>query len=170
MIEERFEDVLIHLHPSDPLAVARKDLAAGISIRLPDGSLLLTRAEVPAGHKLALRALAGGETVLRYGRSIGLARADIQPGEHIHTHNLEAGEVGGERGWRVVQGEPPAPSGRTFLGFPRAEGRAGTRNYVAVISTVNCSAHTASRIARAFTPERLADYPNVDGVVGKSVV
>ena len=165
MDETRFEDALIQLHPSDPLAIARRDLAAGTLIRMPDGSQLLTRDEVPSGHKLALRALAGGETILRYGRNIGLARMAIQAGEHIHTHNLEPGEVGRERGWRVVQPEQPSPSGRTFLGFPRPNGRAGTRNYVAVISTVNCSAHTAARIARTFTPERLAEYPNVDGVV-----
>ncbi len=165
MAEIRFDEYLIQLNPSDPLAIARSDLSAGTVIRLPDGSLITVQDNVPAGHKLALRPVGSGQTVLRYGQSIGQAHCDILPGTHIHTHNLAVGEMSSVSGWTVVAPETPNPSGRTFLGYPRPAGRGGTRNFIAIISTVNCAGHTAVRIAREFTPERLAAYPNVDGVV-----
>ena len=165
MVDLLFEESLIQLNRADPLAVARLDIMAGTTILLAGGGRLAVMDNVPTGHKLALRAIPAGESVLRYGQVIGRARCAIQPGEHIHSHNLEAGEMGRYTGWRVVPPEPLSPTGRTFLGYPRPAGRAGTRNLIAVISSVNCAAHLCTRIARVFTPERLAEFPNVDGVV-----
>ncbi len=170
------ESTSLHLHPDDPLVVATRDLPQGTRLALPDGTQIRLSQAVPAGHKLALRLLAPGEVVLRYGQRIGVATAPIQPGDWIHTHNLEVGSIGGDYSWQLIQPRPPQPTGRTFMGYQRRqerqedgapEGRlvAGTRNYIAIISTVNCSAHVASQVARYFTPDRLADYPNVDGVV-----
>jgi altronate dehydratase len=106
--------------------------------------------------------------VRRYGEVIGAATAVIHPGEHIHTHNLAIVHQAGSNG-AYAQVKPFIPilesEQRTFLGFPRADGKSGTRNYIAVMSNVNCSAFVCRRIAEYFTPERLALYPNVDGVI-----
>jgi altronate hydrolase len=123
---------------------------------------------IPGAHKIALLRIPQGNAVRRYGQVIGLASRDIEPGEHVHTHNLDLGDL--DREYRFdVDARPlsPLPPGgrRTFLGYKRTSGRVGTRNYVAVISTVNCSAHACLEIAHHFTPERLAPYANVDGVV-----
>jgi altronate hydrolase len=106
--------------------------------------------------------------VRRYGQVIGFATRDIAPGEHVHVHNLGAPTFAREYAIGVdVPAVDLVPEGerRTFMGYRRAAKRAGTRNYVAVISSVNCSAHATRQIARYWTPERLAPYPNVDGVI-----
>jgi altronate hydrolase len=117
---------------------------------------------------MALHHIPLGSTVRRYGQAIGSASQDIQPGEHVHSHNLDLGDLAWEYRFGV-DARPvkrtPAGERRTFLGYRRADGRTGIRNYVAVISTVNCSAHACLEIAHHFTPERLAPYTNVDGVV-----
>ena len=170
------ESSSLHLHPDDPLVIATRDLPAGTRLSFPVGRVISLSQAVPAGHKLALRALATGDVVLRYGQPIGVATTPIQAGDWIHTHNLEVGSIGMDYTWKMVQPQSPRPSERTFMGYPRrrewvengpTDGRliAGTRNYIAIISTVNCSAHVASQVARYFTPDRLANYPNVDGVV-----
>lgn len=164
-MSEAFEKFAIQLHPADGVAVAKEDIPAGTRLRLPDGGELTAREAVPAGHKLALRDLRVGEAVLRYGQRIGQASAEIRAGDWVHSHNLEVGKIERDYAVKVIPPEAPRPSGRTFLGYPRADGQAGTRNYIAVISTVNCSAAVTSRIAAHFDRERLADYPNVDGVV-----
>jgi altronate hydrolase len=164
-VEMEFKRTVLRLHADDPVGVALLDLDEGLALTQEDQPALQVRAAVPAGHKLALRDIPQGEDVLRYGRRIGSALTAIWAGEHVHTHNLGAGAIGAESGWRLVPPLMPNPSGRTFLGYRRADGRAGSRNYIAVIATVNCSAQAAAQIARAFGPERLAAYPNVDGVV-----
>jgi altronate hydrolase len=117
---------------------------------------------------VALAPIPAGQTVVRYGQGIGLASRDILPGEHVHSQNmgLEGFERPGES-WQGARPVTPLPLSerRTFQGFKRSDGRVGTRNYMAVISTVNCSAHVARSIAHHFTPERLAGFPNVDGIV-----
>ena len=160
------EQAVILLDPRDDVAIARADLLAGTRLLgTPLGVDLQVGADVPAGHKLAIRNITLGETVRRYGQRIGQASTAIAAGEWVHSHNLEVGPIARDYAWRVVEAPAPQPSGRTFLGFQRADGRAGTRNYIAVISTVNCAAAVASRIAAHFTPQILAEYPNVDGVV-----
>jgi altronate hydrolase len=165
-------DVAVRLHAGDHVAIARVDLPAGLEIALQAGqeppSLLTVRHPIPAGHKVAIRRVGGGEPVRRYGQVIGLATHEIVPGEWVHTHNLAADPLAREYAFGVDAHavDYVAEAGRrSFLGYRRADGEVGTRNYIAVISTVNCSAHTSREIARHFTPERLAAYPNVDGVI-----
>ncbi|WP_022703187.1 UxaA family hydrolase [Pseudorhodobacter ferrugineus] len=147
----------ILLDPSDNVATATKALTAGM-----DGATQ----PIPRGHKLALRPIAKGEPVRKYAQIIGYAASDIAAGDHVHTHNLEfrtvdmAYEFG--TNLRPVK---PAEAVDTFMGYRRATGRVGTRNYIAVLTSVNCSATAAHRIADHFSPELLAKYPNVDGVV-----
>jgi arabinonate dehydratase len=165
-------DVAVHLHPQDDIAVAQVDLVPGAALAVgpargfPD--CLVVRQPVPSGHKVALRDVAAGQPVRRYGQVIGLARRPIQAGDHVHTHNLGVEELGRDPAFGVdARPVRTLPEGerRTFLGYRRADGRVGARNYVAVRSTVNCSAHAAREIARHFTPERLAAFPHVDGVI-----
>ncbi len=154
----------IHLHPDDPIAIAKCELTLGMELVLSDGPITV-REPVPAGHKLALKDIMPGEEIRRYGYTIGRATTFIPVGSWVHSHNLELGESSVERTIRVVQPEKPEFSENTFMGYGRPGRRAGLRNYIALISTVTCSAHVTSQIARHFTPERLAAYPNVDGVV-----
>jgi altronate hydrolase len=158
------ENSAIRLHPSDNVAIARVPIAPGTELRV-DGAAVVTREAIPAGHKVALRAIAPGEMALRYGQGIGRASAAIAPGEHVHTHNIGFEELRfdyefpeGERTWTA--GAKACP---TFLGYQREDGRVGTRNYIAVVAASNCAAHTAERIARSYEGETLP--PGVDGVV-----
>ncbi|MBK9167673.1 MAG: altronate dehydratase [Bryobacterales bacterium] len=154
------ENSTIHLHPSDNIAVARVPLAAGTEL-----ASVTVRSAIPAGHKVALAPIAAGEPVLRYGQVIGRARQPISPGEHVHTHNLGFEELHQE--FVFPEGELPLPEPPAdvpmFQGYLREDGRAGTRNYIAVVAASNCAAHTAERIARAYEDAVLP--PGVDGVV-----
>jgi altronate hydrolase len=161
-------DVAVRLHPQDEVAVAKIALQAETILDLGNGEQVPVRQFVPSGHKVALREVAGGEAVRRYGQIIGFATQPIAAGEHVHNHNLAVQDFDREYVYSVeVKPVDYAPEDqrRTFMGYKRASGRAGTRNYIAIISTVNCSAHTIREIAHYFTPERLANYPNVDGVI-----
>lgn len=154
----------IVLDPRDTVAVARQVIQAGTMLRLPGGEVIRVGNEVPAGHKLALHSVPRGEVVLRYGQPIGQASAAFAPGDWVHTHNLEVGEIDRTAAYRLIPVLQPEPTGRTFDGYLRPDGQVGVRNLIAVVSTVTCSAHAVSQIVRAFTPEKLAAYPNVDGV------
>jgi altronate hydrolase len=152
----------IVLHETDSVAIARVSLPAGQQVDLPEGAITLP-GPVPAGHKLARRAIAAGEIVLRYGQPIGRARCPIAPGAHVHTHNLAFDELARE--YHFPSGEKPIPTpqrGPTFLGYERPDGRVGTRNYIAVVAASNCAAHTAELIARSYANQSLPE--NVDGV------
>ena len=158
------ENSTIHLHPSDNVAIARVPIGAGTELRIA-GSVVVTTDPIPAGHKVALRAIAPGEMVHRYGQGIGRARVSIAPGQHVHTHNIGFEELqfdyefpAGDCAWTASS--KPCP---TFLGYRREDGRVGTRNYIAVVAASNCAAHTAERIARSYEAEILP--PGVDGVV-----
>jgi len=154
---------VLRLHPADDVVIAARPLPAGTSI--PDEQLDCIDA-VPAGHKLATRAVAKGQPVRRYGQIIGFATTDITPGQHVHTHNLAFETF--ERDYAVgVDVKPtPSPSGTaTFMGYQRPDGRVATRNYIGVLSTVNCSATVSKFVAQHFSSEKLAAWPNVDGVV-----
>ncbi len=159
---------LVFLHPADSVAVALKPIAVGEEVA--DGIHALER--ISAGHKVATRAVVRGQPVLRYGQIIGFADSDIAAGEHVHSHNLAMGEFAKDYAFGVdIKPDRPEKTDRTFMGFRRPDGRSATRNYIGILTTVNCSAHVANAVARAF--ERLpyadhnplADYPNVDGVV-----
>jgi altronate hydrolase len=164
------EAVALRLHAEDNVAIAKADLPAGMTLELDPRSRTRVAVPqlVPSGHKIARCRIPAGQPVRRYGQVIGLARRAISPGEHVHTHNLGLQDFGREPAFGL-DARPVAyvPEGerRTFLGYRRPDGRVGTRNCVAVLSTVNCSAHVTRQIAHHFTAERLAAFPNVDGVV-----
>lgn len=122
---------------------------------------------IPAGHKVAVQAITKGAPVIKLGHSIGIASADVAVGTHVHDHNLKfAGQP--DRSNVGTEIRPPVPREASFDGYVRGDGRVGTRNYIGVLTSVNCSATVAKRIALHFTPERLAAFPNVDGVVAFS--
>jgi altronate hydrolase len=184
---ERFE-VVLALHPDDPVAVARRDLQPGDRLLGGDDDLT-ARDAVPRGHKVALVALEAGALVRKYGQVIGIASRAIAAGEHVHEHNLVSPSRTGAAGAPMAL--PPVPRGAAlaitaptasvkhgatppvaatptprFDGYVRADGRVGTRNYLAVLSSVNCSATVVRRIAAAFAlPGALDDFPGVDGVI-----
>jgi altronate hydrolase len=158
----------IRLHPADDVLIARAQLVGGVVV---DG--ITVRGIIPPGHKIATRAIAAGEPVRRYNQIIGFASRAIGAGEHIHTQNLDMGPNKGdfERDYAFgadVKAEP-APRKASFMGYKRADGRVATRNYIGILSSVNCSATAARAIADHFSrqnhPQALADFPNVDGVV-----
>lgn len=156
---------LILIHSEDNVAVAARPLPRGTTVAVA-GETLSTRQEIPPGHKVAVRPIAAGATVFKYGQSIGVTTAAILPGDWVHSHNLVAGRLSKQYERATHTPPPPAPlEGRTFQGYRRADGRAGTRNYVAVISTVNCSASVSKYVARRFDQAALRDYPNIDGIL-----
>ncbi len=156
---------VLKLGAQDDVAVVLLPVRVGEHIP----SLSLTAiSEIPAGHKLALRAIQIGHPVRKFNQIIGFATQQIAQGEHIHTHNLMVGDF--DRDYSIGSDARPAnllnpAAAASFLGFRRPDGRVGTRNYVGVLTTVNCSATVARRIAAHFTAEVLSAYPNVDGVV-----
>ncbi|MDP1531029.1 UxaA family hydrolase [Rhodoferax sp.] len=158
----------IRLHPQDDVLIARTQLVSGT---VAEG--IAIKGLIPAGHKIAVHALAAGAPVRRYNQVIGFASKPIAAGEHVHTHNLDMGPNKGDfaRDYAFGADVKPAPVRReaTFMGIKRADGRVATRNYIGVLSSVNCSATAARAIADHFSrqnnPAALADFPNVDGVV-----
>ena len=150
----------IRLAPSDTVVTALRPLEAGMAV---EG--VAVRALIPRGHKVATAAHAEGEPVLKYGQVIGYASEPIPPGAHVHVHNVafRATEVAYEFA-QVAPASSLVASGSSFRGYLRANGSVGTRNTIAILTSVNCSATAARMIADAFGPEELADYENVDGV------
>lgn len=158
------ENSAIRLHPSDNVAIARVPISAGAELHI-GGVTIVARDPIPAGHKVALGAIAAGEMVERYGQAIGRAKCAIEAGRHVHTHNLGFEEL--QLDYEFPRNETPLPAprpdGPAFQGYPREDGRVGTRNYIAVVAASNCAAHTAELIAESYRGETLP--PNVDGVV-----
>ena len=155
-------DLTIRLHPDDDVVIARMEIPTGTLITKEKVSTVVT---IPAGHKLAVRDIAQGQPVRRYNQIIGFATRAIRPGEHVHVHNIAMGEF--QRDYAFAQGiketdfvSPQA----TFMGIRRADGRVATRNYIGILTSVNCSATVARMVAEHFK-NNLHDYPNVDGVV-----
>lgn len=152
---------VIRLHAADNVVVA-----AG---RIPKGAFLAGEAvralePIPSGHKMATVPIAAGAVVLKYGQVIGMATADVPAGAHVHVHNLAVTDL--RRAAEPIAHPARHEAPRTFQGYRRSNGRVGTRNYVAVLTSVNCSATVARMIAeRAEREGLLDDYPNVDGVV-----
>lgn len=156
---------MLMLGSSDDVAVALQPIPAG---QFQANLHLTTRTAIPAGHKVALRAIAPGQAVHKFNQIIGFATEPIAPGDHVHTHNLVAGSF--DRDYAIGSEARPVTlldptKVATFQGIVRPDGRVATRNYVGVLTTVNCSATVARRIAAYFTPEVMSAYPNVDGVV-----
>ncbi|MFO1067673.1 MAG: altronate dehydratase family protein [Geminicoccaceae bacterium] len=155
----------VRLNANDNVVVARLDVLENTSLA---GEGVVTRQRIPAGHKVATRPIAKGEPVRKFDQIIGFATSDIAPGEHIHVHNCAMGDFA--RDYAVGQGVRniemlPEAERATFQGYVRDNGKVGTRNYIGVLSTVNCSASVCKFIAERFPKEELAKYPNVDGIV-----
>lgn len=134
--------------PRDHVATALRALSAGETVAL-HGVPILVRADVPKGHKIAVRAAARGEDVLKYGWPIGRAVADIAEGDHVHVHNVET-RLSGVEGYAFTPAaidNTEQVGERSFMGYRRANGRVGTRNEIWVLCTVGCVANTARRIA-----------------------
>jgi len=151
----------IRLHDSDTVVTATRALELGVDV---EG--VKTRAMIPSGHKVATRAMATGDPVRKYAQLIGYASAEILPGDHVHTHNVDfratdqAYEFGTD-----LRPVAAATQQDSFMGYKRENGSVGTRNYIAIVTSVNCSATAARMIAAAFGADEMARYPNVDGVV-----
>lgn len=166
MPRKPFDDVALVLSPTDNVAVLRRPVFQADEL-VGHGIHLTVLQDLPVGHKLALKALEPGVVVRKYGQPIGVARHVIRPGEHVHTHNLDLPPA------TVSASVPPAPQpvvapaeARTFPGYLRPDGRVGTRNYLAVIASVNCSASVCRQVRDAFPPSLLErDFPGVDGIV-----
>jgi len=153
--------VTVRLHPSDNVVVATQAIAPGATI---PGESLRAEEAIARGHKIATTPISAGSPIIKYGQVIGVATRDIARGTHVHVHNVAMSDL--RRGAaRVTPIEVPK-SARTFEGYRRADGRVGVRNYVCVLTSVNCSATVARMIAdRAERSGMLRDFPNVDGVV-----
>ncbi|HXA68406.1 MAG TPA: altronate dehydratase family protein [Bryobacteraceae bacterium] len=157
------ENAVIHLNGADNIAIARVPLSPGQELRV-SGRFITVEDPVPAGHKVAIASIGAGENVFRYGQVIGRARLRIEPGRHVHTHNIAFEELSFAYEFPASDTPIPKPPKDTsaFLGYQREDGRVGTRNYIAVVAASNCAAHTAELIAASYDDETLP--PNVDGV------
>ncbi|WP_394689385.1 UxaA family hydrolase [Hoeflea sp.] len=146
----------VRLAPEDNVVTAIMPLDAG-----QGGATQM----IPRGHKMASCDIPKGAAVRKYAQVIGYAAEPIAMGAHVHTHNLEFRNVETEYEFSTnLRPVAPATQTDTFMGYRRSTGRVGTRNFIAVLTSVNCSASAAHMIARHFTPDVLAAYPNVDGV------
>ncbi|NCW81507.1 MAG: altronate dehydratase [Betaproteobacteria bacterium] len=152
------------LHPQDDVLIATRPLA--VQHQLDDaGHAITLKQAITPGHKIARRPIAQGAPVRRYNQIIGFARHAIEAGEHVHNHNLAFEMFDRDYAIGVDCKPTPTMAPAQFMGYVRADGRIATRNYIGVIATVNCSASVSKFVASHFTPERLAAFPNVDGVV-----
>jgi altronate hydrolase len=156
---------IIRLHPNDNIVVARTDV--GIGEKIPSENMV-SRSQVPAGYKIAARKILKGEPILKYSVTVGFANTDIEAGTMVHSHNTEFREFDRDYA-HASEFKPiemiPENQRATFQGYVRENGQVGTRNFIGILSTVNCSATVVHKIAEWFTAERLAAYPNIDGVV-----
>ena len=156
-------DLTIRLNAADDVVIARVDIPEG-TLLVKEGNVRVS-VRVPAGHKIAVRAVKSGAPVRRYDQIIGFATRDIAPGDHVHVHNIAMGNF--ERDYAFGTDAKPTryiTPQATFQGIVRPDARVATRNYIGVITSVNCSATVAKMIARQFE-NRLEDFPGVDGVV-----
>lgn len=160
-------DKLLLLRDGDDVAIAIRPVAAGEVVAV-NGSEVRSLADIPAGHKFAYHGVKEGDPVHKYGQIIGFATRDIQAGEHVHAHNLGVKSLELEYEYSTAVPEVDfVPEGlrATFQGYKRPDGKVGTRNYLAVVSTVNCSATVSRYIADHFRGDGLKAFPNVDGVI-----
>ncbi len=173
-------NVLIQVNPLDNVAIAKKNLEPGtpINTQVDHSRSVQVIARIPAGHKVALKPLRKGDSIFRYGEAIGTASQEIAVGEHVHTHNVkptvyDQNYMFSKLDWRSISSSKRDQANiihhpemqRVFQGFQRVNGRVGTRNYIAVIASVQCAAQVCQRIANYFNSEYLKKYPNVDGVI-----
>jgi altronate hydrolase len=159
------QTLTVRLHPDDNVVTARIDLLPKTAV---GGEQVSCAARIPAGHKVATRRIEAGEPIKKYNQIIGFASEAIEPGEHVHTHNVEMRDFDRDYAFGIdVRPTAYAPEDQraSFQGFLRDNGKAGTRNFIGVLSTVNCSATVCHLIAETFPKEELAAFGNVDGIV-----
>jgi len=153
----------LRLNAADDVVIACRNLEPGTNL-LKEG--VVCKDAIPSGHKVATRAVAAGEPVRRYSQIIGFATRPIAPGQHVHVHNLEVRDFARDYAFaEAYQPTKRAVEPATFKGIVRPDGRVATRNYIGILSTVNCSATVAKYVAESFRGPALAAFPNVDGVV-----
>ena len=153
----------IRLSEIDNVVTVTAELDSGVEVEQVKTSGL-----VPCSHKIATAEIRQGEAVRKYAQIIGYASTDIRPGEHVHTHNVDFRNTSAD--YEFATDLKPVdvvsePARDTFMGYRRENGKVGTRNYIGILTSVNCSATAARMIASAFGSEEMANYPNVDGVV-----
>ena len=156
---------VIRLNPLDNVLIARQALPQGLHL---DAEAITVRQPIPSGHKLATERVEQGQPLRRYGQIIGFASQAINAGDHVHVHNVQMGDFARDYAFGVDTRSQPGSEAQ-FEGIVRADGRVATRNYIGILTSVNCSATVARAVADHFRrdihPEALADYPNIDGVV-----
>src|SRR3954469_24465437 len=153
----------LRLNPADDVVIACRELESGTSLLQEN---VVCKERIPSGHKIATRAIAKDQPVRRYNQIIGFATQAIPQGAHVHVHNLEVRDFARDYAF----GEAYKPTERvkvpaTFQGIVRPDGRVATRNYIGILSTVNCSATVAKYVAEQFKGPALEAFGNVDGVV-----
>ena len=160
------DNAVIVLHRDDNIAIARVTVPTGMTLHPGSGTSVTTKDEIPFGHKVATRAIAPGEPIRKFGQIIGVATEPILVGQWVHTHNVTPGELSLDYAFSSEVPPDPTPiTGRTFQGIRRADGRIATRNYIGIITTVNCSATSAKFVAKNFDESILENFPNVDGII-----
>lgn len=157
--------LIIQLHANDNVVVARTPIPCGTTLTIDHRTFVATQ-DIPPGHKVAVAEIASSSPVVKYGQIIGYASASIASGDWVHVHNLVAKRSEFNYDFSTELCPAPTPDRiRTFQGYKRTDGQFGTRNYVALISTVNCSATTARYVAAELAKTDLTPFPNVDGIV-----
>lgn len=164
-MDTQMRSPFIRLDPRDNVAVARMEVPVGTPV---PSEGVITQQLVPAGHKIATRLIRKGEVVLKYNTPIGYAPEDIPPGTWMHSHNISFDDV--EKDYAFARDYVPTDyipeAGRArFQGFVRPDGTVATRNHVGIFALGQAAAGIARKIAAAFTPEQLAAFPGIDGVV-----
>ena len=157
------ENLTVKLNENDNVATALREINPGESTQN-----LQSISKIPKGHKISLRKIKQGEKIIKYDQLIGIARKDILAGEHVHVENTDFQSTDHDYEYSTSIKLPNMiePEKRpTFKGYKRRNGKVGTRNYIGILTSVNCSATAAKNIAEFFTDEKLSAYPNVDGVV-----
>lgn len=154
----------LHLNPDDNIVIALENLNIGDVISSHE---VVLKKPIPKGHKVSIRQIDEDENVIRYGQIIGSATETIDAGYHVHTHNLNMSDHTQDYAYgSKISPITKAKSPRTFKGYPRPNGQYGTRNYIGILTSVNCSGSVARFIAEAVEKSGMLDeYPNIDGVV-----
>ncbi|MEM6692922.1 MAG: UxaA family hydrolase, partial [Planctomycetota bacterium] len=160
---QKLDRRLLVLNPKDNVAVVLEAIGEDQALVTPTSSFRTNQA-IPAGHKVAVSTITADEPVIKYGYSIGLASRSIQAGDHVHSDNLVDHHVVDDVGFRCAPPPQPAPKKIQFDGYVRSNGSVGTRNNIALLSTVNCSATVCHRIAAHFDERRMESWPGVDNV------
>lgn len=156
---------LLQLHSDDNVAVVTEFVSKNTSLVWNQRAMEIA-ADIPPGHKLAIHDIPKGDAIRKFGQVIGYSSCDIRMGQWVHVHNVVASRPGLDFDFSTQLCIPPKPTqSRTFQGYRRQNGRCGTRNYVAIISTVNCSATTARYVAKELSETDLSQFPNIDGIV-----